>query len=151
MRAGYSGTPLAKKLGIKESGRIHVLGAPVNYDDLLAPLPKGVLKASRLDDTVDVLHVFTVSLNELSKLLKSTMGKLRADAAIWVSWPKKASKVATDITEDRIRDIALPLGLVDIKVCAVDEVWSGLKLVVRKELRNRVATKKEPKKNATKA
>ena len=147
MPVGYSGTPLAKKLGIKDGGKFHVLAGPDNYDDLLAPLPPGVVKARRIDDTVDVLHVFAVSQSELTRRLKESLPKLRADAAIWVSWPKKASKVTTDITEDRIRDIVLPMGLVDIKVCAVDEVWSGLKLVVRKELRAAgAATKKTPRK-----
>jgi hypothetical protein len=144
MPAGYSGTPLAKKLGIKDGAKIHVLAAPDNYDDLLAPLPKDVRKVRQLDATVDVLHAFVVLQEELGRVLADAMGRLRPDAAIWVSWPKKTSKVPTDITEDRIRDIALPLGLVDIKVCAVDEVWSGLKLVVRKELRqskSKVTTK----------
>jgi DUF3052 family protein len=143
MPVGYSGTPLAKKLGIKDGGKILVLAGPANYDELVAPLPPGVVKARRIDATVDVVHVFALTQAELTRRLKESLPKLRPDAVIWVSWPKKASKVATDITEDRIREIALPMGLVDIKVCAVDEVWSGLKLVVRKELRTtRAATKK---------
>jgi len=132
---GYSGTPLAKKLGIKPHGRVHVVSPPSNYRSLLAPLPADVKFVRRLDRTVDVLHVFTTSEGELRAFLQTAIRKVRADAAVWVSWPKKASKVPTDITEDTIRAVALPLGLVDIKVCAVDEVWAGLKLVVRKEHR----------------
>lgn len=111
------------------------LGAPENYGDLLAPLPDGVAFATRTSLQVDIAHVFTTRRGDLSTRLKSLRGKLRADAAIWISWPKKAARVPTDITEDVIRAVALPLGYVDIKVCAVSEVWSGLKLVVRKELR----------------
>jgi hypothetical protein len=133
--AGYSGTPLAKKLGIKAGSRLCALHAPDHYDELLTPLPDEVTHARRLDATVDVLHVFVTKQAELRKLLKDARAKLRPDAAIWVSWPKQSAKVPTDIKEDAIREVALPIGLVDIKVCAIDEVWSGLKLVVRKELR----------------
>jgi hypothetical protein len=133
--AGYSGTPLAKKLGIEDGGRVFVSSAPSNYRSLLDPLPAGVKMVSRLDESVDVAHLFTAKRSELQKFLRTAAGKIRADAAIWVSWPKKASKVPTDITEDTIRAVALPMGLVDVKVCAVDEVWSGLKLVIRKENR----------------
>src|SRR5882724_2961062 len=133
MAAGYSGTPLATKLGIKAGGRVFASSAPGNYRRLLNPLPAGVKMVSRLDASVDVAHVFTVSRSVLEKRLRTAVGKMRRDAAIWVSWPKKASCVQTDITEDTIRAVALPLGLVDIKVCAVDDVWSGLKLVIRKE------------------
>ena len=131
--AGYSGTPLAKKLGIKPGLRVAAPGAPANYQALLSPLPDGVTFTARIGKTTDIVHVFTTSKAELGKVLASCRKLLAPDAAIWVSWPKKASKVPTDITEDTIR--ALPLGFVDIKVCAVNEVWSGLKLVVRKELR----------------
>jgi hypothetical protein len=134
--AGYSGTPLAKKLGIKEASRVFVSGAPEDYDRLLAPLPPAVVFASRPNAGVDVAHIFVSRKEELAKHLRALRKKLRSDAALWVSWPKKASKVPTTITEGTIRDIALPLGFVDIKVCAVSEVWSGLKLVVRKELRS---------------
>ena len=133
--AEYSGTPLAKKLGIVEGTRLVVVDGPDDYDDLLAPLPRGVERSSRLDARTDVIHLFTASRAALSKGLASYRKRMRPDCAIWVSWPKKASGVATDITEDTIREVALPIGLVDIKVCAVDETWSGLKLVVRKELR----------------
>jgi hypothetical protein len=133
--AGYSGTPLAGKLGIKTGTRLCTRNAPANYDELLAPLPDGVTKTSRVDGSTHVLHLFVTRRADLHATLVGAKGRLADDAAIWVSWPKKASKLPTDITEDTIRDEALPLGYVDIKVCAVDETWSGLKLVRRKELR----------------
>ncbi|XLZ69533.1 DUF3052 domain-containing protein [Massilia sp. SR12] len=133
--AGYSGTPLAKKLGIGAGACVLARHAPENYTALLAPLPQGVQFAARLSAAVDVLHIFTDRRALLERELEAARKGTRADAAVWVSWPKKASKVPTDITEDTIRELALPLGLVDVKVCAVSEVWSGLKLVLRKELR----------------
>jgi hypothetical protein len=132
---GYSGTPLAKKLGISEGSRVLLENPPKNYPELLAPIPSGVEFETQLSPSTDVIHVFAESREVLTSALKRLRVSIRPSAAIWVSWPKKASKVQTDITEDRIREAALPLGLVDIKVCAVSEVWSGLKLVVRKELR----------------
>ena len=140
MTTGYSGTPLSKKLGYKAGLRICTPGAPSNYRKLLAPLPDGIEFQARVAKTTDVVHLFTTSKAELAKNLLSWLKVLGPDAAIWVSWPKKTSKVATDITEDTIREVALPMGLVDIKVCAVDETWSGLKLVLRKELRPKPAT-----------
>ena len=133
--AGYSGTPLAKKLGIGTGHRVWLVNAPANYETLVSPLPDGVTFVSKASNTTDIAHVFTTKRREMEKTLRAARGTLMPDAAIWVSWPKKASKVATDITEDVIREVALPMGFVDIKVCAVDETWSGLKLVVRKELR----------------
>jgi hypothetical protein len=133
--AGYSGTPLSKKLGIGPGSVVHVVGAPPGYRESLEPLPDGVELVSRLSRTTDVVHVFSKKRADLGKRLATLRDKMRPDAAIWVSWPKKASRVATDLTEDVVRELALPLGLVDVKVCAVDDVWSGLKLVVRKELR----------------
>lgn len=133
--AGYSGTPLAKKLGIRADSKIFLAGAPRDYRRLVAPLPDGVVAAARMSGAVDLVHIFSVRRSHLHKTLRACLAKLRQDGVIWVSWPKKASKVSTDITEDTIREVALPLGLVDIKVCAVDEVWSGLKLVIRKENR----------------
>jgi hypothetical protein len=133
--AGYSGTPLVKKLGIQAGSRVFVAGAPQGYVHLLEPLPDGVTFAKRVSRAVNVAHVFTTHQRELAKYLHSFRSVLNPEALIWVSWPKKASKVVTDVTEDIIREIALPLGLVDVKVCAVTDVWSGLKLVVRKELR----------------
>ena len=135
--AGYSGTPLAKKLGIREGSRIFPFNAPKNYWELLAPLPDNVQAVAQVDQDTDLIHIFSTEQVELASALRTALEKMRPNAAIWVSWPKKSSKVPTDITEDVIREIALPMGLVDIKVCAVDEVWSGLKLVVRKENRSR--------------
>jgi hypothetical protein len=133
--AGYSGTPLAKKLGIKAGSEVVVVDGPAGYRKLLEPLPDGVKFAARLSASSDLVHVFATRKAELAKALKTFRAALKADGAVWVSWPKKSAKVATDITEDTIREVALPLGFVDIKVCAVDETWSGLKLVIRKELR----------------
>jgi Protein of unknown function (DUF3052) len=135
MPAGYSGTPLAKKLGIVEGTRIFLSDAPKNYLKLVAPVPKGAKVARMIGKDTDIVHLFTTERSRLVALLRTSLAKMRPDAAIWVSWPKKSSKVPTDITEDTIREVALPMGLVDIKVCAVDETWSGLKLVVRKENR----------------
>jgi hypothetical protein len=133
--AGYSGTPLAKKLGIKDSSRVFVCGAPEEYERLLDPLPPGVEIASRLSRKIDIAHVFVTRREGLARHLAVLRKKLHSAAAVWVSWPKKSAGVPTTVTEDTIREIALPLGFVDVKVCAVSEVWSGLKLVVRKELR----------------
>ncbi len=132
---GYSSTPLAKKLGIKAGSLVHAIDAPVNYRDLLAPLPDSVEFARAADGRVNVVHLFATQRAMLVRTLPRLRQQLAPDASIWVSWPKQASKVTTDITEGTIRELALPLGLVDIKVCAVTEVWSGLKLVLRKELR----------------
>jgi len=133
--AGYSGTPLAKKLGINAGLKVFADGAPSDYVSLLAPLPDGVKFVNKLTNSVDVVHLFSKSASELDAKLRRWRDAIRSDAAIWISWPKKASKVPTDITEDVIREIALPMGYVDVKVCAVDDTWSGLKLVIRKELR----------------
>ena len=133
--AGYSGTPLAKKLGIVAASRVVAPGAPEGYRDWLAPLPAGVVFAAKVSAATDLVHLFVDRRAELDRRLAALRGSLRDDATLWISWPKKASKVPTDITEDTIRELALPLGFVDVKVCAVSEVWSGLKLVVRKELR----------------
>ena len=133
--AGYSGTPLAKKLGYKASHRAAVVGAPEGYRDMLEPLPDGVVFERVATAKTDLVHVFATEREVLARHLNALRKKLEPEAAVWVSWPKKASKVPTDVTEDVIREVALPLGFVDVKVCAVDDVWSGLKLVVRKELR----------------
>jgi hypothetical protein len=126
--AGYSGTPLPKKLGMLPGTTVFFDGGTL--DDLC-----GVTRAKTLGKDVDIVHLFTKSAAELGKRLRDYRKRLRDDVTVWVSWPKKSSKVPTDITEDVIREICLPMGWVDVKVCAVDEVWSGLKLVVRKELR----------------
>lgn len=133
--AGYSGTPLNRKLGVCEGCRLRPGNAPSNYDELLSPLPDGVTVSPRLQSNVDICHFFTRSENQLRKELPRLVRRIRQDGAIWISWPKRASGVPTDVTEDKIRKVALPLGLVDIKVCAVDDTWSGLKLVIRRALR----------------
>ncbi len=133
--AGYSGTPLVKKLGIKPGFRVKTKDAPADYERLLAPLPDDVAISSRFRDSIDLWHLFTKSRSGLRNDLVSAMQEIPKDGTIWVSWPKKASGVQTDMTEGAIREAALPLGLVDVKVCAVDDTWSGLKLVIRKRLR----------------
>jgi hypothetical protein len=134
--SAYSGTPLAKKLGIRQGHRVKTRNAPTNYRELLQPLPEGVVISSRIRLRIDLWHLFTTSRKELAQWLPVALEQIPEDGTIWVSWPKKASRVLTDMTEDAVREAALPLGLVDVKVCAVDEIWSGLKLVVRKELRS---------------
>lgn len=129
--AGYSGTPLAQKLGIRAGTVVLPIDAPSGYPGMLAPMPAGVRLARRMTPAVDVVHLFVTRRAELARRLRAARGVVRDDAALWVSWPKKASKQPTDVTEDVIREVALPLGFVDIKVCAVDDTWSGLKLVVR--------------------
>lgn len=133
--AGYSGTPLARKLGLKPGFVVHLADAPPGYLDLLAPLPSGLRFAPRPDGDVDLVHGFLTTRAALADLLAEARRSLPPDAALWVSWPKKASKVPSEVTEDTVRELALPMGFVDVKVCAVDAVWSGLKLVVRKSLR----------------
>src|SRR5258706_11935620 len=133
--AGYSGTLLAKKLGIDVGSRIYLSDAPKNYLKVVAPLPEGVRVVRKIDGETDIVHIFSTERARLAAALRATLKRIKPDGTIWLSWPKKSSKVSTDITEDTIREVALPMGLVDIKVCAVDEVWSGLKLVVRKENR----------------
>jgi hypothetical protein len=130
--SGYSGTPLAQKLGIRAGARLFLHAAPPNYPQLLAPLPRGVQTVRRIDASTDVVHLFATARASLERSLRSARCAMREDATIWVSWPKKASRVATDISEDLVRELAFPLGLVDIKVCAVDDTWSGLKLVLRR-------------------
>ena len=133
--AGYSGTPLPQKLGIKPGAIVVLIDAPEHYRKLLGQIPSGVNFATRPVGNTKFVHVFAKERRALEKHLQSLRGKIAEDAAIWVSWPKKSSGVPTDITEDVIRSVALPIGLVDIKVCAVDEIWSGLKLMIRRENR----------------
>ena len=133
--AGYSGTPLAKKLGFKPGFRVRTSNAPANYVDLVTPRPDNVQISTAIRKDIDIWHFFTRAEYELKAALSGMKNCIRQEGMIWVSWPKKSSGVATDVTEDTIRKHALPLGLVDVKVCAVDDVWSGLKLVIRKELR----------------
>lgn len=130
--AGYSGTPLAKKLGIKEDMPLAVLNAPAGYASWLEPLPAGVSIGPKLRRNAPAVHLFTTSRRELERALRNLRTVLDPAGFVWVSWPKKSSGVATDVTEDVIRDAALPLGFVDVKVCAVSDVWSGLKLMIRR-------------------
>jgi hypothetical protein len=136
MTSGYSGTPLAKKLGIKEGMKVELVDAPNEFPVLLRSLPESVMITSTPSDDVDILHLFTNSRDSLYRGLAEAKHRIKQNGAIWVSWHKKAAKLPTEITEDTIREAALPLGLVDVKVCAVDEKWSGLKLVIRKENRS---------------
>lgn len=128
--AGYSGTPLAKKLGIKNDFHIDLINAPEYYLYLFTDLPANLYFESDKDSKVDLIHFFTKSQEEYKSILPQLKIRIRPNDSIWLSWPKKASKVPTDITEDIIRNFALQIGLVDVKVCAVDEIWSGLKLVI---------------------
>jgi hypothetical protein len=134
--AGYSGTPLAKKLGIKPGTRLFAPGAPAEYRDWLAPIPENVVFVSRGGSAnCDMVHLFTESAAHLRRELPKARRTIRPDGGIWVSWYKKSSGIPTDVTEDVVRDFALETDLVDVKVCAVTDIWSGLKLVVRKHLR----------------
>ena len=133
---GYSGTPLAKKLGIKPPLILVVIGAPKDYRAWLGELPAGVRIVSRAGTPLRAVHLFVAERAALREHLTALRRQLEQTGFVWVSWPKKASKVPTDITEDVIREIALPIGFVDIKVCAVTDVWSGLKLVIRKSERS---------------
>ena len=138
---GYSGTPLAQKLGLKDGQRVLFIALPASLGELgmsrnFREMAQAGWETWRDGDPgYDVIHGFTASRQVLEDNARPLMDSIARDGTIWVSWPKKASKVATDITEDVIRDVVLPIGLVDVKVAAVDEVWSGLKLVIRKELR----------------
>jgi hypothetical protein len=133
--AGYSGTPLARKLGVKSGMTVLLAGEPDDFRALLAPLPEGVRFVRQAGPKVDLAHVFVTERADLAARLAAFRLALGPQAVVWISWPKKAARVPTTITEDTIRELALPLGFVDVKVCAVDAVWSGLKLVVRKALR----------------
>lgn len=143
MTVGYSGTPLAKKLGIKEGFSVLSIDSPDNYLELLEPLPDNVSienaearsSATAIHSTFDLIHVFTNSRDELFQKLAECVRLIKQNGSIWVSWYKKAAKLPTEITEDTVREASFPLGLVDVKVCAVDEKWSGLKLVIRRENR----------------
>ena len=137
--AGYSDTPLARKLGIEPGYRVRTVRAPGDYAELVAPLPPGVTVSPRLARDIDLCHLFTKSARQLEAELPGLLRRIRQDGCVWVSWPKRASGVATDVTEDTVREVALPLGLVDVKVCAVDDTWSGLKLVIRRELREKAS------------
>lgn len=135
MPVGYSGTPLPKKLGFSETTRLAVLHGPSDYLSIVGAVPDGLQVTAELGASTNLVHLFVTERERLAAELARLRKALNPEAVIWVSWPKKASKVPTTVTEDVIREVALPLWFVDVKVCAVTEVWSGLKLVVRKELR----------------
>ncbi len=131
--AGYSGTPLPQKLGIKPGSRLALAGAPDRFAEALGPLPPGVKPndAERAKGPFDVIVAFVQARKDLERRFPELKRKLEPSGGLWIAWPKKASKIATDMTEDVVRAVGLPGGLVDNKVCAIDEVWSGLRLVYR--------------------
>ena len=139
--AGYSGTPLPQKLGLKANEHVVLISAPKNYAELLGEIPPGIVFSDRMNTGARFVHLFSTKRSDLQKKLVTLRKHLADDGTLWVSWPKKSAGVPTDVTEDVIRAVALPLGFVDIKVCAVDETWSGLKLMVRRTNRKSTTTK----------
>jgi hypothetical protein len=136
MTVGYSGTPLPQKLGIKPGMSIAVLKAPPDIEAILGDLPSGVTVSHRLTGHRDIVLIFITRQVDLASRLPGLINAIAPNGMIWVAWPKRASKIQTDMTEDVIREIVLPASaLVDVKVCAIDQSWSGLKLVIRKEHR----------------
>jgi hypothetical protein len=135
MTAGYSGTPLAKKLSLRDGQRVWFDGMPDSVQDEIDEYALELTFVGGPEDNPDAVHIFVTERANLESKLATLRHAIASDGHVWVSWPKKASKVPTDITEDTIRELCLPLGFVDTKVCAIDAVWSGLKLVIRKELR----------------
>lgn len=138
---GYSGTPLSQKLGLKPGTTVIAINPPANYRSLLVPLPPNVKFSSRLTQDCLFVHCFTQKRADLEQYILRLRSNISDVGVVWISWPKKAAKIKTDVTEDVIRAVALPLGFVDTKVCAVDETWSGLKLMVRRENRKGTAKK----------
>jgi hypothetical protein len=136
MSAGYSGTPLVRKLGFRPGWRVAVLGAvPENLDELLGELPPGMRIVRRLGDGLDAAWIFVVSRRELERRVAEALPRLPADGTLWISWPKRSSGVPSDVTENVLREVVLPTGWVDIKVAAIDETWSGLRFALRREER----------------
>ena len=133
--AGYSGKAVTQKLGIKPGFRIFVDGAPASYETIVGKLPDHAMLVARPKAPLDMVHLFATEAASLGKKLKTYRDVIAPDGVIWVSWPKKSSRVETDLTDAVVRDIALPLVLVDIKVCAIDDIWSGLKFVIPKNQR----------------
>jgi hypothetical protein len=127
---GYSGTPLAKKLGLKDGFKIRLVNQPKYYFDLFENFPENVSIETNIRSKKNLVHYFTKQASALTKDIEALRNEIEPNGMIWISWPKKASKIPTDITEDVIRNLALANGLVDVKVCAIDEIWSGLKLVI---------------------
>jgi hypothetical protein len=132
---GYSGTPLAKKLGLREGDRVLLVGAPGGAEELLEPLPAGVSVVRRARAPLDAIVFFTTRRSDVVRRHAELAARLTPAGMLWLAWPKRASGVPTDVTEDVLRDVILPSGMVDTKVCAIDETWSGLRFVWRKELR----------------
>lgn len=135
MTAGYSGKPLAQKLGVKPGFRVKSRNAPDRYLELLGAIPEGATVSPQLKPPVDLYHAFVLTRVELERAVRQGLRAIHQAGMIWISWPKRSSHIPSEVSEDTVREIALPLGLVDVKVCAVDHNWSGLKLVVRKENR----------------
>jgi hypothetical protein len=133
--AGYSGTPLVKKLGIQPGMTVHLIDAPAPYERIVEHLPDDLRFVARATATTQFVHLFCTDAAKLERALSALRERLPGHAVVWVSWPKKSSGTASDVDENAVRRVALPLGWVDVKVCAVDAAWSGLKLVVRKALR----------------
>lgn len=131
--AGYSGKPLLQKLGFSANQRILVMGAPPHYAELLGALPDGTRLARSGRGPFDAAHVFTLARSELERQLPGVLERIATGGFLWISWPKRASGVPTDVTEDVLREVVLPMGWVDVKVCAVDETWSGLRFYRRRK------------------
>jgi hypothetical protein len=129
--AGYSGTPLVRKLGIKPDARLGLIGAPAGFDETLGELPPGVIVRRRLRGQFDVIVAFCVARAELKRRLPAWRAALDQAGGLWVAWPKRASGVSTDLSDDVVRELGLAAGLVDNKVCAIDATWSGLRFVYR--------------------
>jgi|SRR5579884_3663704 len=129
--AGYSGTPLLKKLGVKEGQRVAFINEPKSYAATLGKLPVNTVRVDQLSGTLDLIQIFASSQAELKRDFVRAYKCLAAAGSLWISWPKKASGIKTDLNENAVRELGLALGLVDVKVCAVDDVWSGLKFVYR--------------------
>ena len=140
--AGTSGKPVVEKLGIKPGFFIFCAGAPAAYADIVGKLPAGVTMASAAKPPLDMVHLFVTEAKGLAAKLRDYRKTIAPDGMIWVSWPKKSSGVATDLTDVVVRDTALPLGLVDIKVCAIDDTWSGLKFVIPRDQRTAPARRR---------
>ena len=149
--AGYSGTALPQKLGIKPGLTVVTINAPAKYRRLLGKIPDDVTFSDRLKPSSNFVHLFTNRRSELQKKISILRRKISDKGTVWVSWPKKSSGISTDVTEDVVRQIALPLGLVDIKVCAVDEIWSGLKLMIRRENRKIPSPQSSPSRRERKS
>ena len=133
--AGYSGKPLPQKLGVNPGAVISVINAPSHYRKLLGPISKSLILNDAVAPNAPFVHLFVLTRGDLQRNLRKIRSKVADDGLVWVSWPKKTSGVTTDVTEDVVRAVALPLNFVDVKVCAVDDIWSGLKLVIRREHR----------------